>query len=90
MSYAKEVFGSASVQYPWRSRIAWECRGYMYYVDACEAECLDVARGLWLTGADYVSVYIRGEHATDMGDTWRYLASRGVCRGSHMGGYSQA
>ncbi len=74
-----------TTQYPWRTRIGWECRGFMYYVDVCEAECLDTARGLWLTGADYVSLYIRGDDCT-----WRYMATHGAIRGSNPGGYSSS
>jgi len=38
-------------------RMSWSLRGYMYFVYVRPHECLDVARGLWLTGAHYVSVY---------------------------------
>lgn len=69
-------------QYPWRTRIGWECRGYMYFVDVCEAECLDVARGLWLTGAEYLTLFLRDEAK----GAWTYQAC--TYRGSQTGGYS--
>ncbi len=69
--------------YPWRTRIGWECRGYMYYVDVCEAECLDTARGLWLTGAEYISLYVRDESGS-----WTYTPRNGAYKGTQMGGYS--
>lgn len=50
-----------TTQYPWRTRIGWECGGCMFYVDVCESECLDVAQALWLTGAEYIVLYIRTE-----------------------------
>lgn len=79
--------GQASfTQYPWRTRIGWECRGFMYYADVCEAECLDVARAFWLTGADYVTLYVRGENEPV---TWRYKPASGALRGAQMGGYSE-
>lgn len=70
-------------QYPWRTRIGWECRGHMYFVDVCEAECLDVARGLWLTGAEYLTLFLRGD---DVKAAWKYQAC--TYRGSQTGGYS--
>lgn len=60
----------------------------MYYIDVGEAECLDVARGLWLTGADYLSVWIR-EEGKDTRAQWRYVPTHGAYRGSQMGGYSE-
>ena len=78
---------SSLVQYPWRTRMGWECRGYMYYVDVCESECLDTARGLWLAGADYVSVYVRATSGEPT-ERWTYSPTHGAYRGSQMGGYS--
>ena len=79
----------STVQYPWRTRLAWECRGYMYYVDVCESECLDVARAMWLTGADYISLYIsRRDPITENNVSWRYMGTNGALRGSRVGGYS--
>ena len=78
------MIANTTVQYPWRTRLGWECRGYIYYVDVCESECLDVARGLWLTGADYVSLYMRGDLR---GYLWRYRPT--AYRGSQVGGYSE-
>ena len=77
---------SGLVQYPWRTRLGWECRGYMYYVDVCESECLDVARGLWLTGADYVCLHLRGGDGND-NVSWRYHPTS--YRGAQVGGYSE-
>ncbi len=71
-------------QYPWRTRIGWHCRGYMYYVDVCEAECLDVARALWLTGAEAMTLYVRGEPDGTIG--WLFIAP--LQRGVMAGGYS--
>lgn len=76
-------------QYPWRTRLGWECRGYMYYVDVCESECLDTARGLWLTGAEYISLYIReGLSGTDGPPIWRYSPNNGAYKGGQLGGYT--
>jgi hypothetical protein len=48
---------SYQTQYPWRTRMGWECGGYVFYVDVGEAECLDVYRTIWVTGADYVTLW---------------------------------
>ncbi len=80
---------SATTQYPWRTRVGWECRGFMYYVDVCESECLDTARGLWLSGADYVSLYMRQPHG-ERTESWTYRPTAGAYRGSQMGGYSNS
>ncbi len=77
-------------QYPWRTRLGFECRGYMYFVDVCEAECLDVARGMWLAGADYVSLYVRHDSSGERREGWVYSPKAGAYRGSQMGGYSNA
>ncbi len=58
----------------------------MYFVDVCEAECLDTARALWLTGADYVSLYIRQPYGD--AESWVYRPT--AFRGAQKGGYSNA
>ncbi len=68
--------------YPWSARLAWEVRGYMYYVDCCDRECLDVACGLWLAGADYISMWIQGSHYA----SWRHYPT--AYKGEQKGGYS--
>jgi len=55
----------------------------MFYVDVCESECLDVARALWLTGADYVTLYVRDDHHTG---TWTFKPT--VWRTQDAAGYS--
>ncbi len=75
------------IQYPWRTRIGWECRGYMYYVDVCESECLDTARALWLTGADYVSLYVRQPHG-ERTESWMFRNAAN--KGQQLGGYSNS
>ncbi len=78
------------VQYPWRTRIGWSVRGYMLaqrLVDVCESECLDVARGLWLTGADYISLYPSNLRE----ECWRFsLNKHDVSRSNQPGGYSNS
>lgn len=63
-------------------RIAWECKGYMYFVNASPSECLDVCRALWLTGAEYVSAH------THDGPRWKF--STAVHRSGSVGGYSNS
>ncbi len=57
----------------------------MYYVDVCESECLDVARGLWLTGAEYISLYVRGDVDREW-PGWKYTPK--AYRSAQLGGYS--
>lgn len=55
----------------------------MYFVDVCEAECLDVARALWLTGADDLTLYVRGAERIE---SWSFHPV--ACRTGQNGGYS--
>ncbi len=77
--------GSQS-QYPWRTRLGWSCKGFMYFVDVCEAECLDVARGLWLTGADYLTLYFRQGDGPSEPLRWTFFEQ--PARETQRGGYS--
>lgn len=67
-------------------RIGYSVRGYMYFVDACPSEVLDVCRSLWLTGGvSYLSVRV---NYLSRNPAWKWIDPNTAMREDCRGGYS--
>lgn len=69
-------------------RIGYSIRGYMYFVDACPSEVLDIARSLWMTGAvDYISIRV---NYMSRYPSWKWLSEEIERQRQAVGGYSNS
>lgn len=76
-----------------KTRVLWcraciHIRGYMYCIDVAPTECLDVLRGLWLTGG-IEAISLRPDYLAKLSDGWEFEDASLYARNAQKGGYSE-